>query len=87
MRVRKRLFDITAAAGILIAGAALLEVIAATIKLHDRGPMFYRAKRVGVGGREFGMWKFRSMVVDADIRFADVREQFGLPDHAGFQSR
>ena len=42
------------------------------IKLEDHGPVFYYSKRLGVGFREFGMMKFRSMKVNApDIRNAD----------------
>lgn len=42
------------------------------IKLEDRGPVFYYSKRLGVGFKEFGMMKFRSMKVNApDIRNAD----------------
>jgi exopolysaccharide biosynthesis polyprenyl glycosylphosphotransferase len=44
----------------------LLLLIAAAIKLDSRGPVFFRQVRVGQGGREFGVYKFRSMVVDAD---------------------
>jgi lipopolysaccharide/colanic/teichoic acid biosynthesis glycosyltransferase len=41
-------------------------VTALLIKLEDRGPLFFKQTRVGRGGRHFGMWKFRSMVVNAD---------------------
>jgi lipopolysaccharide/colanic/teichoic acid biosynthesis glycosyltransferase len=40
-------------------------LIAAAIKLTSRGPVFYRDRRVGLGEREFGMLKFRTMVADA----------------------
>ena len=39
---------------------------AVAIKLEDRGPLFFRQQRVGLRGRLFGMWKFRSMVVNAE---------------------
>lgn len=39
----------------------------------DGGPVFFLQRRVGVGGREFSMVKFRSMVVDAEARLADLR--------------
>lgn len=42
------------------------------IKIEDRGPVFYRSKRLGIGFKEFGMLKFRSMQVNApDIRNDD----------------
>jgi exopolysaccharide biosynthesis polyprenyl glycosylphosphotransferase len=44
----------------------LMLVIAIAIKLDSRGPVFFRQVRVGQGGREFGVYKFRSMVINAD---------------------
>jgi exopolysaccharide biosynthesis polyprenyl glycosylphosphotransferase len=44
----------------------LLVVIAIAIKMDSPGPVFFRQTRVGHHGREFGVYKFRSMVVDAD---------------------
>ena len=40
--------------------------LALAIKVGTPGPVFYRGRRVGRAGRPFGMWKFRTMVVDAD---------------------
>ena len=46
--------------------------IAIAIKIEDRGPIFYKSKRLGLGFREFNMLKFRSMKVDApDLRNSD----------------
>ncbi|MGI5215031.1 sugar transferase [Plantactinospora sp. CA-290183] len=50
----------------------LLAVIALAIKLDDRGPVVFRQIRVGQGGREFGVYKFRTMVVDADALLAEL---------------
>lgn len=61
--VFKRVFDIFAAlAGIVVTSPFWLFAIIG-IELSDPGPLFYRAKRVGKGNREFTMWKFRSMRV------------------------
>ncbi len=58
------------AAVLLLAVLALpMLVIAAAVRL-DGGPAFFRQRRIGVGGREFRMVKFRSMVVDAEARKA-----------------
>jgi exopolysaccharide biosynthesis polyprenyl glycosylphosphotransferase len=46
----------------------LFIVVAVLIKLDSRGPVFYRAERIGLNGRPFAMLKFRSMVVDAEKR-------------------
>ena len=55
-------------------------VIALAIKLTSPGPVFFVQTRVGLGGRPFGMVKFRSMVVDAETRRAAV---LGSSDRAG----
>ena len=66
----KRGFDLLMAGVGLVALCPLFFLIGAIIYLNDRGPIFYRAKRVGKGGNEFTMFKFRTMVVDADFRGA-----------------
>ena len=43
------------------------------IKVEDGGPIFFRQARVGRHGAEFGMLKFRSMVVDAESRLEELR--------------
>ncbi|WP_233996733.1 sugar transferase [Porphyrobacter sp. CACIAM 03H1] len=63
---------------ILIASLALLfflplfVVIAIAIKCTDPGPVFFRHRRVGLGGKTFGCWKFRSMVIDAEARLEQI---------------
>jgi len=62
----KRIFDLLLALfGLLIFGIPLL-LIALLIKLEDGGPVFYRGRRVGLHGTPFYIFKFRSMVVDAE---------------------
>jgi lipopolysaccharide/colanic/teichoic acid biosynthesis glycosyltransferase len=62
----KRAMDIISSALGLIVLSPVLLVIAAAIKLHDGGSVFYRASRVGRYGAEFKLYKFRSMVANAD---------------------
>jgi lipopolysaccharide/colanic/teichoic acid biosynthesis glycosyltransferase len=57
----KRALDILVATTLLIVLAPVILVVAALIKLDSSGPGFYRCPRVGQGGREFGMLKFRKM--------------------------
>ncbi|MFT4264932.1 MAG: sugar transferase [Nocardioides sp.] len=65
-RVEKAVLDrVIAVVGLLVASPVML-VIALLIKLGDGGPVFYRSIRVGVGGAEFGMLKFRTMTTNAD---------------------
>jgi lipopolysaccharide/colanic/teichoic acid biosynthesis glycosyltransferase len=62
----KRLTDLLLSST-LVAGTIPLWLFAACwIKIHDRGPVFYRAPRVGRNGRPFMMYKFRTMVINAD---------------------
>lgn len=66
MKIGKRLFDLVCTIpGLIILAPALL-MIALLIWLDDRGPIFYRQERIGKGGRPFRIWKFRSMIINAD---------------------
>jgi lipopolysaccharide/colanic/teichoic acid biosynthesis glycosyltransferase len=61
----KRLIDVFGAGLLLFLTLPLLLICALAIKLDSRGPVLYRASRVGRGGRPLGMLKFRKMHVDA----------------------
>nr|WP_261379561.1 sugar transferase [Rhodococcus rhodochrous] len=65
-RSGKRIFDLVFASAALVALAPVFAVVALLIKLEDRGPVFYKAERIGLDGEPFGMIKFRSMVTNAD---------------------
>jgi lipopolysaccharide/colanic/teichoic acid biosynthesis glycosyltransferase len=71
----KRRFDLVAAMAALIALAPVFLVVALAIKLEDRGPVFFRQTRIGHRGQPFKMWKFRSMVRDAEARLAAIIAQ------------
>jgi len=62
----KRCFDILLSIIIMIPGSVMMLIIAILIKLEDKGPIFYRQKRVTLNDREFDMLKFRSMIPDAE---------------------
>lgn len=62
----KRAFDVAASAGGLIVLCPLLFLLAFIIKREDGGPVFYRGVRVGKHGRLFKIFKFRTMVVNAE---------------------
>ena len=73
-RFVKRAFDVAFSAAVLIAFCWLFAIIAVLIKADDpKGPVFFRQTRVGKDGREFKMYKFRSMCVDAEARLAELR--------------
>lgn len=64
----KRSLDLIVALVGLVLAAPLWIAIAAAIRLGSAGPIVYRGIRVGRNGRTFRMWKFRTMVADADRR-------------------
>jgi len=64
--VLKRAFDIVVAACAVTVAAPLLAAVAAAIKVSSPGPIFYRGVRVGRGGKLFRIFKYRTMVVDAE---------------------
>jgi lipopolysaccharide/colanic/teichoic acid biosynthesis glycosyltransferase len=71
----KRIFDAAASCVGLVILSPLLAVIAVLVKLSDGGPVFYRQERVGMGGRPFTMFKFRSMVQNASRLGPSVTQQ------------
>ncbi len=70
MRPFKRLFDIAVSAALLLLLAPVLVITAIAVKFEDRGPILFRQRRIGLGGRPFHICKFRSMHVDAEARLS-----------------
>jgi len=68
----KRSMDFTLSAAALVALAPLLVLIAVLVKLDSRGPALFRQRRAGQGGRAFQLFKFRTMVRDAEARLEEV---------------
>ena len=66
LSVGKRAFDILAALSLIVLFSPLLALTAIAIRLDTKGPVLYRQRRVGLGGREFDIYKFRSMRTDAE---------------------
>ncbi|MDQ7783352.1 MAG: sugar transferase [Desulfomonilaceae bacterium] len=62
----KRAMDVVVASVVLVAGSPLWLAIAVLIKVTSKGPVFYVQKRAGMYGNQFDMYKFRSMVEDAE---------------------
>lgn len=68
----KRLIDFLIGLCALPFVVIILVIIAPFIYFEDKGPIFYKAKRIAKGGKTFRMFKFRSMKVNApDIRLAN----------------
>jgi exopolysaccharide biosynthesis polyprenyl glycosylphosphotransferase len=68
----KRAIDILASSLLLALGAPLLAVLAVIVRATSTGPSLFRQTRVGEGGRTFTIFKFRTMVVDAEARKAEL---------------
>ncbi len=68
MSTSKRLFDLVVASGLIVVLSPLLLLIALAIRLTSAGPVLYVRQRVGRAGQPFPMYKFRTMVADAERR-------------------
>lgn len=71
----KRLLDICGSLAGLVLLSPVFAATALAIRLEDPGPVFYAQKRVGRDGEPFMMYKFRSMVVDADKLVEKLRDE------------
>ncbi|MBC2180964.1 sugar transferase [Listeria booriae] len=77
-----RILDITIATLALIISAPILLFIMIAVKFTDwKAPVFFKQKRVGQDGKVFEMYKFRSMVVDAEKQKADLLAQNEVEGH------
>lgn len=74
-RVLKRAMDMCGALVLLAVFAPVLAVLALAVKVDSTGPVFFRQRRVGKGGEGFRIIKFRTMVVGAEARRAELLEQ------------
>ncbi|WP_285318957.1 sugar transferase [Pseudarthrobacter sp. lyk4-40-TYG-27] len=71
----KRIMDVAAALAALLVLSPVLAVLALIVKRDSPGPVLFRQARIGKDGHVFGMYKFRSMVVDAEARLAGLNQQ------------
>jgi exopolysaccharide biosynthesis polyprenyl glycosylphosphotransferase len=71
-RLVKEVFDRIVSVVLLVVLSPVLLVLAIAVRTGSRGPVLFRQVRVGRNGREFTMYKFRTMVDDADGRRAEV---------------
>jgi lipopolysaccharide/colanic/teichoic acid biosynthesis glycosyltransferase len=83
----KRLLDVLLAGTGLVASAPLWGLIAVAIKLEDGGPVFFPQVRVGKDGRHFVIFKFRSMVQNAEALKAQLLAQNEMRDGILFKIR
>ena len=76
-RWAKRTFDVIGSGLLVLAALPLMAYAALRIKLYDGGPVLFRQTRVGKDGVEFGCFKFRTMVVNAEALIARMQEEQG----------
>ncbi|OGQ33380.1 MAG: hypothetical protein A3F16_07340 [Deltaproteobacteria bacterium RIFCSPHIGHO2_12_FULL_43_9] len=69
----KRTIDLSASSASLIMLFPLFLLVGSAIKLTSPGPLFFRQERIGLNGRTFWLYKFRSMVQDAEAKKKDLR--------------
>jgi undecaprenyl-phosphate galactose phosphotransferase/putative colanic acid biosynthesis UDP-glucose lipid carrier transferase len=80
----KRALDLTVSALALIAFCPLFAAIAVAIKLDSSGPVMFRQKRSGFNGRQFSIYKFRTMIVEEDgAAVVQVRRNDKRVTHVG----
>jgi lipopolysaccharide/colanic/teichoic acid biosynthesis glycosyltransferase len=80
-RYLKRSLDVLVSATALLLAAPLLVLIAVAIKVESRGPVFFKQRRIGRGGRPLQVVKFRTMVVDAERQ---TQELMAGSQHSGW---
>jgi exopolysaccharide biosynthesis polyprenyl glycosylphosphotransferase len=78
----KRVFDVAVSSVLLVCLAPIMLLIALAIKLDSPGPIFFVQERIGENGRPFRMYKFRSMVANAEDRLEEVVDLDALPEPA-----
>ncbi|HST80345.1 MAG TPA: sugar transferase [Kineosporiaceae bacterium] len=71
-RIFKVLFDYVLALALLTVLSPLMVLLVVLIRISSPGPALFRQTRVGTGGRQFTVYKFRSMVPDAESRLAEL---------------
>jgi exopolysaccharide biosynthesis polyprenyl glycosylphosphotransferase len=83
----KRGMDVVIAGTLLVLASPLLVLTALAIKLDSTGPVVNKQTRIGKGNRPFTFYKFRSMYVHADERWAAMAAQNGIVDPRIFKDR
>lgn len=84
-QVVKRAFDIAGSLALIVVLSPVLAVVALGVKLTSPGPLLFKHERIGLNGEPFKMFKFRSMVVDADKQLTDLLVQQGTGDRPLFK--
>jgi exopolysaccharide biosynthesis polyprenyl glycosylphosphotransferase len=86
-RLAKSAFDLMGASLALLLVSPLFLMLAIAVRLSSEGPVFFRQVRIGRNGREFVMFKFRSMYADAEQRLAELKASNDHGDGVLFKMR
>ena len=78
-RIMKRLFDITVSSIVLFLALPVMVMVSIAIMIYDPGPILFKQSRVGEGGKLFKIYKFRSMIINADA----MLEKYAIKDENG----
>lgn len=84
-RILKRICDIVLSAIAIILSSPIMLWVAYKVKREDGGPVFYSQTRIGIYGKPFTMYKFRSMRTDADKIKAKLAKERGIEDRFVFK--
>ena len=79
----KRIFDFAVSSVMLVILSPALLVLAVMIKKDSEGPVFYRQERITQYGRKFRIYKFRTMVINADINRKSGNRRRRSKNHEG----
>ena len=88
----KRALDLLCALVLLVVLAPILVAVAVLVWLDSPGPILFRQSRIGLGGRQFVMYKFRTMLPDCDLRvhrdyYSQLIKGVAPPDQGLFKLR
>lgn len=86
-RILKRVWDVTVSAVLLVILSPVFLLVAIAVKVDSPGPVFFGAVRVGEGGRTFKLYKFRSMIVNAQAMKQDLMAYNERPDGPLFKMK
>ena len=85
--ITKRVVDIVGSAFFLVTLSPIFLISSLLVVLSSSGPIFFRQRRVGLGGKGFTCWKFRTMVCDAEDLKYDLAEQSHHEDPRTFKMK
>ena len=76
-KIEKRIFDVIISIIVIIITSPIMILIAIAIKIDSKGPVIYKQKRITKDGKEFTMYKFRTMIDNAEKELPEyrIREQ------------